>query len=42
MSAGETFEVGPGDLLHIPSGEEHRSATLGDVYCRLLWFLTSS
>ena len=39
LSGGETHEVGAGDLIHIPRGEEHRSATLGDTACRLVWFL---
>ena len=38
-SGGETFQVGPGDLCHIPRGEEHRSANLGHEPCRLAWFL---
>lgn len=38
-SSGEVREIGPGDLIYIPGGEEHRSATLGGTPCRLVWFL---
>jgi len=42
ISGGERYEVGPGDLIYIPKGEEHSASTVGDGPCRLIWFLARS
>jgi len=42
ISGGETCEVGPGDLIYIPKGEEHSAAAVGAGPCRLIWFLVES